>query len=237
MRLAEAREYCTKVVKGIRYWPCRGRVEQELLDHIEDMMEELQGQGLTQEEAEHRAVAAMGDPEEVGRQLDRQHGPLAGWTLFFTQVAAVLAGGFAALAVFGVALGVLGSLPGGLYRNYEKEAVWVQRLDERQQLGNVAYQLHSVCRDEQGRYTILYSTFSTDPGNWGIGWNDAGLVPYDAEIGLWGAAGATSGSNFAYYHACKPQTKLTDGKTQLMLRGELWGQTVEFTIPLEGGEP
>ena len=34
---------------------------------------------LTPEEAQARAVAAMGDPEAIGRALDQSHNPLLGW--------------------------------------------------------------------------------------------------------------------------------------------------------------
>ena len=34
---------------------------------------------ISREEAERRAIAAMGDPEEIGEALNREHSPLLGW--------------------------------------------------------------------------------------------------------------------------------------------------------------
>ena len=48
---------------------------QELSGHIEDHMEELMSAGFSKEEAEVRAVAAMGDPQEVNKALRRVHRP------------------------------------------------------------------------------------------------------------------------------------------------------------------
>ena len=54
----------------------RESVRQELMDHIADHMEALQAAGLSAEEAEEQAVAAMGDPNAVGALLRKIHQPV-----------------------------------------------------------------------------------------------------------------------------------------------------------------
>jgi len=44
----------------------------ELMGHMEDRMDDLAAQGRSPDEAEAEAVRRMGDPEEVGRALNRQ---------------------------------------------------------------------------------------------------------------------------------------------------------------------
>jgi len=51
----------------------RESARQELMDHIADHTEALCAAGLSPEEAEDRAVAAMGDPNEVGALLRKIH--------------------------------------------------------------------------------------------------------------------------------------------------------------------
>ena len=69
------REYCDRVLSVLRYvTPAEKTAILEELDaHIEDHMCHLLERGYTEELAEARTMACMGDPEEVGRALDRQY--------------------------------------------------------------------------------------------------------------------------------------------------------------------
>lgn len=51
----------------------RAAVRAEIDGHIEDRMLALQEQGADSESAERRAIEVMGDPEEVGRELQKQY--------------------------------------------------------------------------------------------------------------------------------------------------------------------
>ena len=68
-------------VAGIRFKPDREAVEAELREHIEDKTMDLMRifPGMTQEEAEERALSQMGDPEEIGRELAKIHRPWLGY--------------------------------------------------------------------------------------------------------------------------------------------------------------
>lgn len=64
----------------IRFKPDRAAVEEELLAHLEDKAEAiLREKDLTVYEAEQQALASMGDPDEVGRQLAAVHKPWLGY--------------------------------------------------------------------------------------------------------------------------------------------------------------
>ena len=57
----------------------REAIRQEINGHIEDHMEALRALGYDEWEAEERTIAAMGDPEELGKELNQVHSPLLGW--------------------------------------------------------------------------------------------------------------------------------------------------------------
>lgn len=72
--------FCTAVCAKVR-WPfARWNITQELTDHLRDHAAALEEKGLSPEEAQSQAVAAMGDPAELGRALNRVHSPLWGLT-------------------------------------------------------------------------------------------------------------------------------------------------------------
>lgn len=68
--------FCTQVCSVIRWKPAREAAWKELLAHLEDHATALQEQGVPADKAITQAVEAMGDPYEIGHQLDRCHSPL-----------------------------------------------------------------------------------------------------------------------------------------------------------------
>ncbi|MGN8897493.1 permease prefix domain 1-containing protein [Flavonifractor sp. HCP28S3_F3] len=68
--------FCTQVCSVIRWKPAREAAWKELLAHLEDHAAALQEQGVPADEAITQAVEAMGDPYEIGHQLDHCHSPL-----------------------------------------------------------------------------------------------------------------------------------------------------------------
>lgn len=84
------RAWLDETVEQIKFKPDRNKVRDELLAHIEDRCEVMQANGYSEEEAEIRAVAAMGDPEEVGKQLNAVHKPWLGWLWMVSRVLVIL---------------------------------------------------------------------------------------------------------------------------------------------------
>lgn len=81
-------------VSGIRFSPDRDRVRQELRAHIEDKAADFQRifPDITEDEARDRALAGMGDAEELKVSLARVHRPWLGylWMLSWVLAAAAL---------------------------------------------------------------------------------------------------------------------------------------------------
>nr|WP_243285445.1 permease prefix domain 1-containing protein [Flavonifractor plautii] len=76
----------------IRWRRARRLLLRELSDHIADQAAAFEAEGRSPEEALAGAVAEMGEPEAVGRELDRLHRPRNRWGLAIT-VAALFAAG------------------------------------------------------------------------------------------------------------------------------------------------
>lgn len=66
-------DFCAAVCRRVTYGPAHASITAELSSHLEDHAARLARRGLPQAEAESRAVAAMGDPEALGRALNRAH--------------------------------------------------------------------------------------------------------------------------------------------------------------------
>jgi len=80
MNINEAfRTWCDTVIAQVRFWPDHPPIRRELEAHYEDHMKDLERIGYDWELAQERALAAMGDAEEVGRAMNKAHRPWLGW--------------------------------------------------------------------------------------------------------------------------------------------------------------
>lgn len=78
------------VKEQIKYKPVRKNIEEELKCHIEDAKEDFISKGVNEKEAETRAIEAMGNPEDIGKKLNKVHKPKLDWKLLI--LVAILVG-------------------------------------------------------------------------------------------------------------------------------------------------
>lgn len=101
-------EYLSAVGSHIRWRRARVSLLRELSDHISDQAAGYRAQGEAEDAALEKAVAEMGDPEEVGRELDRLHRPQNRWGVALTVLVLAILGMVlqqAACQAFGDAVG------------------------------------------------------------------------------------------------------------------------------------
>lgn len=68
-------DYLRILTEQIRCERARPMIEEEFQEHIEEQKLDFMAEGMTEHEAEEAAVREMGDPVDVGVQLDRIHRP------------------------------------------------------------------------------------------------------------------------------------------------------------------
>ena len=83
-------QFCELVTGQLRCKWEAPAVRQELSDHIRDHQDALMAEGMGRDQAEEAAVAAMGDPEELGKALDALHSPWP-WRVYHAFRAAAVA--------------------------------------------------------------------------------------------------------------------------------------------------
>lgn len=87
--MEQIERWLSTVTAQLRFPPDRQAVRQELADHLEDRQAGYLLDGMTAEEAEKAAVRAMGDPQLVGRALNRAHRPAEGWLWLCSKILAI----------------------------------------------------------------------------------------------------------------------------------------------------
>lgn len=94
------------LTEQIRCKMARGTIEQEINDHIEDQKAEFLSEGMSQTEAEEAAIREMGDPVEVGLEMDRIHRPTMAWGMIALIVGLSLAGYLLRSVMYQTVLGI-----------------------------------------------------------------------------------------------------------------------------------
>lgn len=104
----DRQDYTAAVLSALRRVTSRERaaIRAEIDGHIEDHIEGLIELGYDPALAEERTLAAMGDPKEVGRELNRQY---TGWGWVLLSRAAVLLTAVLCIQAL-LGLGILGNL-------------------------------------------------------------------------------------------------------------------------------
>ena len=74
-------EYLKNVCEQIKYKPARENIAEELKSHIEEQKENFMLEGIPEQEAEIEAVKVMGEPQEIGKKLNKIHKPKLDWQM------------------------------------------------------------------------------------------------------------------------------------------------------------
>ena len=77
----DIKNFLDTVKNEIKYEPIRENIEEELKSHIEDAKDDLMSKGIEENEAEEKAVEAMGNPADIGKKLNKIHRPKFDWKL------------------------------------------------------------------------------------------------------------------------------------------------------------
>ena len=145
-------EYLRRVKKHIYYIFDWDSIEQELAEHLQDSMEDLRESGYSKEEAEILAVEHMGNPDEVGRQLNKEHHPVFGYAWLLS---AVILGFLVVELLFFVGYAAYQGIKTITPMRMEN-SVAEYPLDMVLELPTHRLYLDNICIDEEGDYYLTY---------------------------------------------------------------------------------
>lgn len=212
------KEYLQRVRKHILYVFDRDSVEQELALHLQDSMDVLRDEGYSKEEAENLAVERMGSPDEVGKQLNKEHHPVLGYAwlvsavlLLFLVVPALFSVGHAAY------MGIKTMTPVTIEGSAE-----VFSVDMVLELPTHKVRLDNICINEDGDYYLTYRAW-TNYSYSRAGWSSELFQLMDSNGHYIRSAGFSSSGRYGYDRFECPE----DGMLYLHTRD---GQVIELNL-------
>lgn len=88
----QIKEFLEHICEQIKYQPIRAEIAQELENHLKESKEQLISEGLTEENAEQKAISQMGNAEEIGKKLNKIHSPKLDWKLLLLTLILIIFG-------------------------------------------------------------------------------------------------------------------------------------------------
>ena len=258
-------QFCDHVCQYVRFHPDHAAIRAELAAHMEDHRAALleAHPDMTLWEAEYRAVASMGDAEELGRELNAIHSPVLGWLQIWFFRAVVLAG--VLILLFSVprlgnvmvnllappAYNGLSGLDDVLERSDPEDILADFRPEGTCTWGDYTFSVHrAVVVDWGGERTLYYLLRVEHKNPWLRCPTLQYLVRAEDDVGnrypcyreqAW--AGSSTGNSMSdisspfvtYYDMWV--SGIDPAATEITLHFDRWGENVLWlTIPLEGGE-
>jgi len=101
-------EFLEEVCTQIKYKKIHRAISKELQSHMDELMLEYINKGMTEEEAARKTVLQMGDPIEIGQELNKTHKPKTEWSIVVLVSAMILIGGGALFAIASDKASVIG---------------------------------------------------------------------------------------------------------------------------------
>ena len=83
-------EFLEKVKKQVLYIFDHQDIVYELSEHIDDSARDMMEEGLSYDEALDIAIKQMGNPVEIGKELNKAHHPFIGYTFLISKIIIIL---------------------------------------------------------------------------------------------------------------------------------------------------
>ena len=242
----DRQEYCDRVLHAARRLTGREQrdVRRELEAHMEDHVEALLALDYPRELAEERTLSAMGNPEEVGRELNRQYSPFWLAVKRLAMAAAVLFVLVNFTGLIGAADNIVDNLRARFWpeklaavQYHSNNLQAVEDLDLRAEMGDVTVRVYQVGLDDPTQGTTAYvalcawyqNPLKEQPDV--ISWNTAGCW---AESSSGHRPSGGGGWKWAFVY----EIPVNYGDT-VTITYDRFGQRMELTVelPWEEAEP
>ena len=173
--------YLEEVLSFVRFRYDHRALRRELNEHMEDLYEELLADGFAADAAAEAVLQCMGDAEEIGRALDKEHGAVLGW--IWRTLRAVLI----VLLLFNIIplLSFCTAFFSNLFAEYEaredRALIWQMELDKEYQMYDDTLLLEDIYYYENGLLELSYRT-KRSPFARSIDWSmSLSLQAFDAD--------------------------------------------------------
>ncbi len=171
MRSTERDDFIKKVLGHVKFIFDHEAIREELEEHMEDMAEEFKEEGMDAKEAMAAVVLHMGDPDEIGEQLNKAHKPLLGTVWLLSKTAAIIMIVITCLSLVMSGVGLINNLTDDydIDKRYYGDVLYTVDVGEKFKIDDLNIVIDELIYYEKGAMEIRYRTWD-DPFSKSINW-------------------------------------------------------------------
>lgn len=222
--------FLNEVCKYVKFKGAHEGITEELQNHIQDRVHDYVEGGMEEELAVKKAVEAMGNPEDIGIELNRQHRPYLGWALIVVNT----------LLVIFIFLTVIYTLPMffGIFESFNqlpsKENIkYTVTVNERARIDDRFVTVKKLIVDKSNTVYIQYNELNM-PYSWG--WSMINFKIYDDKGTSYYPSGGQERFSIFGKRYLQSFDNINQEATKLILDYDYYNRKMRFEIPLSGGE-
>ncbi len=231
MHLHKKDEFLGKVISYVKFSFDREDIREEINNHILDRIEYYEAKGYEKSQAEDLAINAMGDAEEIGTQLNKEHSPVIGWTWKVTNY---MAAWILIINLLGLLFFLPNLLPVSTSQGIPKEEiVWKQRVNEKIQIDDRVIKYKDLVYDKSGNLYIGYSYY--EKGLWGRGWTFGHpWTIWDNLGGVYNTGGGYLSGGIITRGRWRV-AKFNKNASSVIINYSIYDRSIKVEIPIEAG--
>lgn len=234
-------DFLSEVLSQVRFRPDRYGIRAELSDHLEDSaayyLEQDQAP-LSQEEALALAIQSMGDAQELGQELNREHNPLLGWIWWISRALAVIVVCVCAFtAVLPFSLNLLGAVPDLLFPASNRDlsdspiVYEINDLNEKAQVDDQVIEIIRLVYQEDGTMNVFYRSHRKNPFFY---WTSSVGFRFTDETGTTYFSGSgSSSSSTLFSNGVDRVDNFPGDASKLIISYQQYDRQFQIEIPLQ----
>ncbi|MBU5256215.1 permease prefix domain 1-containing protein [Tissierella praeacuta] len=226
-------EFLKSVLSYIKFPFDREDIKLEMEAHILHKINYYMEQGYHEEKAEELAVKDMGNPKEIGIQLNKEHNPIIGWLWRITNIAVSI---FIVINIFIIgSMTIVTIFSGNPVKEIPKEDI-VYRIDinEKVQIDDMVIKFTNVIYDKDGELHIFYRYY--DKKLWGSGWSFGAIGTIKDDLGNEYFSGSGSSSGGIVSKGRRSLRDFPENANTLIIEYDEYNRKYRVEIPLKAGE-
>lgn len=226
-------DFLRSVLAQVKFPFDKAAIRAELESHFLDRIDEYLEQGYDEETAERLSVEGMGDPQEIGIELNKQHNPIIGWLWWLSHIAIVI---LVVINIFIVGIPIISSLipydpAKGIAPN---DIVYNIKINQKVRLDDTLIKFTNVIFEKNGDLNIIYEHYDTRL--WGGGWSLGGIGTVSDDLGneYWSGSGSSNGGIIT--KGIRTIENFDKEAEKLIISYEGFNRSYRVEIPLKAGE-
>lgn len=205
MRSPDWEKYVKDILSHVKFKYDHNDIYFEIMEHMEDLYDDLVNEGIDENEAIKLTVEYMGDSEEIGKALNKEHNPFVGWIYRILKYCIILLVILNIIPVFTLVASIFLSIHSFFWINGNieeegKNIAITQEIGETRKIDSTYVFFDKLIRYDNGDIKIIYSIFQ-NPFSFGTKWTNGNIGKvYDEDNNEYSFNGGIGGGSYYSYY-------------------------------------